>query len=582
MVTTAAGMTEDRSRNGELNSSWAERVMLGLVLVVAALQFPLIFRINIGWDEFHFLSKIYEYHRGDLTNALQTFHVHLFRWLPRSGGNEIDQIIAARAVYYVLLLGTCGFMYLISRRFLTRAAGLFAVLLYLSYAEVIGFATTFRYDGLGLFLSMGALTLATRWPAVTASVVAAAGLAALSVIVTIKSLFYFPTLVLLLLIGAGGTKGSSNVVRAAAFVAVAVVSFATLYALHNAALPNATVGGSVALIRFIGPTGILLTDLFAQRGYLLRSMAVNVWTWVYLAAGVAGLLLVALRKRHLGREVLVPLVLLIPLASLAVYRNAFPYYYVFIMPAAAIVAAVPFDAIVRGGEKGSRVVAAAMVLVVLLGFGFHYRDHSRDETRAQRQLIEVVHRIFPYPAPYVDATSLIASFPKVGFFMSTWGMQRYRFTGEAVFEDLLLERRPLFVLTGGPIHIQDADTDNLSGGLLTDDLKVLRDNYIPHWGPIYVAGKELVVTDTDWTLTEILIPGPYTVEALEPVLLQSGVFTPGDVVTLEQGPVRIRSSAGSQKIKLRWGEKLYRPSERPVPEPVIRGFYPCGTFLAAC
>jgi hypothetical protein len=563
-------------------SGWSrvEVMMLGVAMVVAAIQFPLIYRINIGWDEFHFLSKVYDYHRGELTDALQTFHVHLFGWIPALGGNEVDQVIAGRAVYYVLLLGSCTSIYLISRRFLSRSGALFAVVLYLSYAEVIGYGTTFRYDGLSVFLLLAALALAVRLPAAAASIAAAAALAAVALMVTIKSLFYFPTLVLVLLIGTADTTWRSNAARTAAFATGSAGIFAILYLLHNAVLPRATVGDSVAFLQRVGPTGIYLNALFPQFGYWFRSMAVNVWTWAYFGAGVAGLLFAARRNESTVRQTVTALALLIPLASLAVYRNAFPYYFVFIMPVAVVVAAVPFDAMVRGGRR-ERILAVVMLLVVLAGYGVHYRDHTQDEIRAQRQLIEAVHKVFPEPVPYVDPTSLIASFPKVGFFMSTWGVQHYHLEGEPIFRDLLLERKPLFVLANDPIWMKPTGRENPVGGLFPEDLEVLRTNYIHHWGRMYVAGKELAITDSNWAQTRILIPGPYTIEAEEPIVLDDAVLESGDVLTLGQGVVRVRSSNRDQTVRLRWAG-LHRPSEQPIDEPIIRGFYPCGAFMSSC
>jgi hypothetical protein len=58
--------------------------------------------ININWDEFRFLSRIYELDRGELGSAFQTFHVELFRWLLGTPGNEADQVIAGRTFAFAL------------------------------------------------------------------------------------------------------------------------------------------------------------------------------------------------------------------------------------------------------------------------------------------------------------------------------------------------------------------------------------------------------------------------------------------------------------------------------------------------
>ena len=40
----------------------------------------------------------------------------------------------------------------------------------------------------------------------------------------------------------------------------------------------------------------------------------------------------------------------------------------------------------------------------------------------QRAVVAAVHRIFPEPVPYLDHGGVMASFPKVNFFMSSWGV----------------------------------------------------------------------------------------------------------------------------------------------------------------
>jgi hypothetical protein len=560
---------------------WIDLAALGLVMAVAALHLPLIFRINIGWDEFRFLSDVYAYRRGDLANALQTFHVHFFRWLPHIGGNEIHQVIAARGVFYLLLVGSSGFIYLIARAAMARAPALFAVLVFLSYSEVIGYGTTFRYDGLSVFLLLGSLALVVRRVRSPMAVMAAAGLAALALMVTIKSLFYLPTIGLVLIIGAAGEKWQEKVGRVLAFLGALVALSVTLFVIHNALLPAATVTDSVGMIHWVAPTGVRLVDPFPQAGYLLRGVVANLSTWMLFAAGIL-VLLIRYRNGSSSPQTLVPLALLIPLGSLVIYRNAFPYYYVFLMPVGAIVAAVPVADLVRTGESRARLAAATIVVAILLGFGMHYRDHFRDETGAQRQLVDTVHRMFPDPVAYVDPSSMIASFPKVGFFMSHWGLEHYHRTAQPIFEDLLLEHQPLFLLANYPLWLDEGDPDDQARRLLPADVKVLRDNYIQHWRTIHVAGKHLWAPDNEWTEAQIMIPGPYTVEAESPIRIDDGIYAPGDVVLLGQGPIRLRSVNGSVEVKLRWGEALYRPTDSPRAEPVFRGFYPCGSLMASC
>lgn len=208
----------------------------------------------------------------------------------------------------------------------------------------------------------------------------------------------------------------------------------------------------------------------------------------------------------------------------------------------------------------------AMVMAVLASFAVHYAVRFPDRTAVQRQVVEAVHVIFPDPVPYIDRNSMIASFPKVGFFMSTWGFQNYYEAGEPIFEDLLENAAPKFLLANHPALILDptVPTPEVPGEprLFEEDVRVLRDNFIPHWGPIYVAGKHLSLSEES-AVFEILIPGAYTVEAPGPILVDGVTRQPGEVVSLAPGHHTARSLRETQRVNLRWGVKLPRPAAPP-------------------
>jgi hypothetical protein len=556
-------------------------IVFGVVLAVAALHFPLIFRINIGWDEFRFLSDVYGYRRGEITNVLQTFHVHLFRFLPYVGGTEVEQVIAGRGIYYLLLIGSCWFIYVLASTYISRAGALFAVLLFLSYSEVIGYGTTFRFDGLGVFLLLGSLALVARQPACSIARVGAAGLAALAVMVTLKSLFYIPTLLLVVMIGDPRAGWRRMLARGLAFGGAVVGLFGSLYFIHKAALPRATLTDSLAMMERVGRTGIKLSDPFPQAGYLMISAFMNLGTWLFLFLGII-LLVRRLWRGERVRESLVLLAVLLPMVSLVVYRNSFPYFFVFLMPVGAVIAAVPFDELIRRHERREEAAAAVMGFVVLLCFAFHYNNHWRDETAGQRQLVDVVHKMFPDPVPYVDPNSMIASFPKVGFFMSHWGLEHYHAAGQSIFENLLVEYKPVFLLALDPLLPGDTASVTRRDRLLPEDIRVLRANFIHHWGAIHVAGKHAVVSVGEPTLLRLVIAGTYTLEADADVLINGQLSAPGDVLDLEPGLISLQTVSDELDVILRWGRNLYRPSEPPREGRVFRGFYPCSSPVSQC
>src|SRR5689334_865406 len=108
-------------------SSLIVRVVLGLTFAVQAIA---VFRRNINWDEFLFLSNIYRTARGETLPLLQTAYVHLFGWLPAIGQNEIDQIMVARAIYVVLLAGSLALLFRLAQRWLEPIGALATVAIF--------------------------------------------------------------------------------------------------------------------------------------------------------------------------------------------------------------------------------------------------------------------------------------------------------------------------------------------------------------------------------------------------------------------------------------------------------------------
>lgn len=581
------------------------RLLLFLVGLLALLHFPLVFRLNINWDEFRFLSDVYRFQAGTLTSPLLTFHVHAFGWLPSVGANEVDQIIAARSAYYVLLVGSCGFLYAIARRFLSVAAALFVLLCYLAYAEVLAHGTAFRFDGLAVFLLLGALALLLRRRRLVWHEAGAAVLAAMAFLVTVKTVFYAPTLAMAVMLaphlpgGSGeyrdarrpegmgqggrsptGWRGSArHFVRFALFFSVALLA---LYLLHRASLSptEATLSGR-GMLQEAGPRFVLVGRLFPAGHYLSMTLILNLVAWYLLGVGIAMTLLRWWKGSRRTPSVVMLMGLLLPLASLAIYRNAFPYYYAFIVPPALVLCGVPIQEVIRTSEASrglvARVLLGAATVAVLTSFGVHYHRYFPADIRIQRQVVEAVHEMFPEPVPYIDRGSMIASFPRSGFFMSTIGFSHYRATGELSFDRILREEGPVFILANHPALILDPGVEVPSAPgpdrLREADFRLLQENFVHHWGPIWVAGKELVLTADVSREFEILIPGPYTLEAEGSLWVDGEPVEAGQVVVLEAGPHTATSFGDSVAVVLRWGARLPRPEKDPQAGVLFRDFH---------
>jgi hypothetical protein len=518
-----------------------------LAVVAVLLYLRLIYRLNINWDEFHFLAQVHLFRAGALGSSLQTLHVHAFRWVPATGANEVDQIIAARFAYWLLLLCSCTLIYLVARRFMVPAAALFAVLCCLSYTEIMRHATAFRFDGLALFLVLVAVAALLLDPSARRSAVVAGVTLAVAILVTLKAAFFLPTLVLVLLFRPSRHRPQEIVW----FGSALLVGLAIVYALHRAVLTDPAIGAGRTL-QSAGTRTIRFDEPFPAWTHIRASVNRNTLVWLILLDGVL-LALYRLRDPVQRKRSLVLLAFVVPLLSLIVYRNAFPYYFVFIMPPALILAGLRVDQLLILAERGTawaRPAVLVLVGAIVIGFADDYRRHSVDQVTVQRNVVSAVHEIFPTPVPYIDRSSMIASFPKVGFFMSTWGFAAYHERGDAIFAALVRQRTPRFVLANHPaLRLDSTVVQPFVPGrprLLPADFELLQSHFVHHWGPIYVAGRRLTVSAGVVAEMPVLIPGTYVLEAGTPVSVDGLTRRPGERVQLEQRTYSVVSAVDAE------------------------------------
>jgi hypothetical protein len=266
---------------------------------------------------------------------------------------------------------------------------------------------------------------------------------------------------------------------------------------------------------------------------------------------------------------LVLLSFLFPLVAILFYRNAYPYYYVFAFAPASVLVAVAIDRLAWPAGVLSVVTA---VLCVLAG-----REAATTLSRTmetERSVVAAVHEIFPEPVPYIDRCSMIGSFPKAGFFMSTWGLATYQQNQAPDFSKVIATRHPEFVLANAPAlsAALNGTYREPSKALLPRDAAVLRDNYIRHWGPIWVAGKRFTEIGPSERGFEILVPGSYTVEAAGDIVIDGKPMLPGDVTFLKGGHHELSAPAGSFPVTLRWGDHLRVPSAAAPQGLIFKGF----------
>lgn len=560
---------------GTLQVRAAGFVIPGLMLLVAfalLLKLRLVFVLDINWDEFFYLSHVHQYLRGELAAQFQVFHVHLFSWLPLVADDEVPQIIAARLVMYGMGLGSCAFTYLIARKFLNPAGALFAVLAYLAISNVVEHGTSFRYDPIGAFLFLAALCLLLYRPGAWRAAVVAGLLMALATMVTIKAAIHLATIAavfLVLLMPA--ERRRETWLQLLVFGASFIVGFASLYGLHRLSLPAGIPADSAAFAATAADKVLIDHGLLPRRRELINHLIRNPVVWGLIANGVVLLALDAFRRRDGAlRQLLMFGAFSVPLLTVFVYRNAFPYFYVFIISPAVVASAIVVDRLARlvqaNGSRWAVAEIGAFAAAMFVAFVVHFQTNATDATVAERQAVDVVHRVFPQPVPYIDGLSIIATFPNAGFFMSTWGMETYRQGNRPVLAEAIRERAPVFILAD-----KKALSDALTGApsapweysLLEADRAALIQNYVHHWGMIYVAGKTLEFATAAPARFEILIPGTYTVEAADRVIIDGTPYAPGQLVDLEVGSHVLTPGAAPGTVILRWGQRLFRPTEAP-------------------
>lgn len=544
--------------------------------VLAAIALALLFQAwvalvtEINWDEFYYLSQIYDYQRGELTRPLQTAHVHLFGWLPAIDGDEIRQIVVGRLVMLLCEAATCVLIYRLSRAFFEPLPSLFAVLGFVSAGFTMIHGASFRADPLAGMLTMAALvTLARRRPG-AASIFLIAFASALAALVNVKVVFYAPAFAGIAAWRIANAENRGLMVRSIVATAFAtMIALGALYWLQSLLMPKATTAATQAMLSGAGRTTIVDAGLSPRFDEIVRSALGAPAQTIILILGmwIAVQSLLANRRRH-AAQAWALLGCAAPLLSLLFYRNAFPYFFPFIWPPAMPLVALAIENLLRMGQ--ARIILALVMTATGLLVGGRWAELRPRIT--QEKLVSAVHRMFPRPVPYIDRNGVIASFPKRGFFMSTWGMAGYQQRGVPVFERMLVrETIPLVIIDGPALEHAASQFPGppTAPTLLDQDRKTLRDNYIPHWGAIWVAGQRLSVGPAE-TEVRILIPGTYTLEGGS-MTIDGKAVPPGSTVILGRGDHRLWSRT-AVTVTLRWGDHLYRPTEAAPTGPVYRGF----------
>ena len=544
-----------------MTDRFLQRTLLAAVAVLLGLQLHLALAMTVNWDEFYFLSQIYQYAHGELAQPINTFHVHLFQWLRLAPGWEVNQVVAGRLAMLAAEAGSVFFLARIARRLVSLEAALAAAVVYLSVGEVVVHGASFRADPLSACLLMGSLWLIVCSRLRLGETIAAAVLTALGVLITIKAVFYAPALLVAAVwrirTDTEPRRGFANLLIGGVAGAAVLIG---LFLWHRASLAPAPFTAAVDSASSAYDKTLQTGGLFPRWPYLQRSLLTSPIQWLLIFAGVT-LACAGLVRRGERWRGAVLLGLALPLASLAVYRNAFPYFFAFVLAPVCVLAGLPMQRIVT-----RRLIALVVIGGLVLAGAMHYRLYVQRDQRLQRAVVTTVHRMFPRPVAYIDRASMVGSFPQAGFFMSTWGMENYRAAGRPVLSENAARQAPAFMIVGHPAQewaLSGSPTSHAQA-LMPKDAAFLRENFIPHWGPVWVAGK--TVGEGRF---EMAIAGTYTVDAASAVRIDGRMVAPGQTIRLGAGPHQLE---GAPKATLRIGERLYRPAGPPPAGRLYWGF----------
>ncbi|RVQ65481.1 hypothetical protein EKN06_13165 [Croceicoccus ponticola] len=548
--------TPNASPNSAQSVMWPA---VAIALLLAA-QATLVFTRAINWDEFFFYSQVHQFLRGEALPPFNTIHVHLFTWLPAVADNGVDAIVIARIVMLLCELVTMGAIYAIGVRLADRTSALIAVLAYISAGFVLQHGFSFRVDPIVTAALMTGLAIL-----VTArlSIIAIAGfalIAGFAGMVTIKAILFAPAVA-----GVALWRWSESdfdrrmALRLMACFAGAIVVCALLYLYHSGQLARSLASGGFDGVEARGD-GMLRSAgtsvFFLGVPPYIQMVQKGLWTAPLLALLVVTAPIAILRNRDGGvwRKVLF-LGFWLPILTLAFYRNTAPYYYAFML-APVVLGTLPAIAVLRR-HASAPILAIAFLLpaaVVLL-------KEDRAVIDNQRALVVTASLLFDEPVDYFDHNGMIAGYRKANGFMTPWGLEGYRAHGQSMFRTIMETRTVPLLVENDELLVDLLRGSTSAENLYPEDSRVLRDNYVPVWGAIWLAGKEIAGGSS--ISTEILVPGTYRVEGGDLAIDGAAVAT-GSTVHLERGEHKIANTS-DRTARIVWADVDKLPTA-PAPD----------------
>ena len=528
---------------------------VGLIFVA---RLYIVTHLSLNWDEFLNLSMLYDFRRGEMVEIFQTAFIHLFHWLPLVSPNEVDQLVAARFIPLVCTAFTSLAIYHAARRFMGIDPALVAVIAFNCFGASFLYGTDFRTDTIATAAMTGAIALATNRRATWLQMIAIGVLIAMGGALTIKSVFFLPTIGILVLVCVWAASDRWHTMMIIAGAAVAgVLTFGAILYLHAASLAE-TASTAAFLGRTSGAT-LLTGDYSVLSGHWQPAVLGNLGFWILVIFGIICLARYDLQKSTLdGADRLMLAGFALPSLVPIIYSEVYPYFHPFLIAPISVLAGFGFCHM-RG------LIRPALLVYCLIGAAVPFWLKMDDSLGQQRMMLAMVHRLFPNPVPYIDHASMVSSFPKKGFFMSRWGVSDYRKVGRPVMDEVLQDDQPVFLLETRALlavdRIEPEVSQQSKSGLLGADVQTLRDNYLRYWGPLFLPGKIL----TGEGQTVIKIGGLYRLEGRGQLVANGRSYSGGASLSLKPGEYTY-SSTGPFRL-------VWAASAPPTTSPPTRLFF---------
>ena len=566
-------------------------LILGTLLFAAVVaRFYVAFRYEVNWDEFYYLSFVHQLINGEAINSFQTFHIHFFTWLQHVSSNEVDQIIAARSVMLVFQLGTGLCIYKLCRLQCSVSGALFAVLAYFAFSFNVRMGASFRTDPVATFLVMISLFYVFRNQLTWRLSIACGVLTAVALLITLKTSLYIPTFLMTVLVCFYWPQDRVGYAKQILIYGCSIlVSFAILYSWHYLTISGLSSGADAGSMLSAADKTMNQREFFPRWFYFQHSLVTDIGYWIALLLGITFAVFSCFNQVQIDRATSLKLLsLVLFLGTLFLYRNAFPYYYAFMLAPVCVLFAVAWDGVHHYlNDKASHIFSIMIpglfaVSIAVNGFVFP----TKSTLDYQRDFIEEIHKIFPEPVAYIDRCSMISSFSKQGFFMSTWGYEDYQARGIPVIQSAIENANPVFVVANthyldvlgvNALNVNQSKEDEHGGSepkdwLLAQDSEALKSNYIHHWQQLFVAGKVLHFTQADeLQVIRIHIEGEYTLEGEIDILLDGQTWNSDQVRYLSKGSYQVSSASAGEAV-MRWGDHLHRPASVSQSHVLFTGF----------